>query len=217
MLSLGVLLFELTLTRIFSIILWYDYAFMAISVAFFGLGIGALLIYNLKNKFKNREENLPSKILQSTIALAVSVPIFLFVVGHIIPSNTSFIYLFYLASAIPFFFAGMSMALIYLTMPKEITKLYFADLVGAAAATLILDPLMRILGAESVLISVGLLVIGPSLLAAAIISSQKKNLPVPTSRLVIGNKIKFYGIIVLFASSILLVANAAPGYNHILA
>jgi hypothetical protein len=217
MVSLCVLLFELTLTRIFSIILWYDYAFMAISVAFFGLGIGALLIYNLKNKIKKIEENLPSKILQSTITFAVSVPIFLFVVGHIIPSNTSFIYLFYLASAIPFFFAGMSMALIYLTMPKEITKLYFADLVGAAAATLILDPLMRNLGAESVLISVGLLVIGPSLLAAAIISSQKKNLPVPTSRLVIGNKIKFYGIIVLFASSILLVANAAPGYNHILA
>jgi hypothetical protein len=118
MLSLCVLLFELTLTRIFSIILWYDYAFMAISVAFFGLGIGALLIYNLKNKIKKREENLPSKILQSTIVFAVSVPIFLFVVGHIIPSSTSFIYLFYLASAIPFFFSGMSMALIYLTMPK---------------------------------------------------------------------------------------------------
>ena len=54
MLSLSVLLFELTLTRIFSIVLWYDYAFMAISVAFFGLGIGALLIYNLKNKIKER-------------------------------------------------------------------------------------------------------------------------------------------------------------------
>jgi hypothetical protein len=221
MLSLCVLLFELTLTRIFSIILWYDYAFMAISVAFFGLGIGALLIYNLKNKIKKREENLPSKILQSTIVFAVSVPIFLFVVGHIIPSSTSFIYLFYLASAIPFFFAGMSMALIYLTMPKEITRLYFADLVGAAAATLILDPLMRNLGAESVLISIGLLVIGPPLLAAAIISRQKKNRPAPQPSpappLVVGNKIKFYGIIVLSASAILLVTNTAAGYNHILA
>jgi hypothetical protein len=218
MLSLGVLLFELTLTRIFSIILWYDYAFMAISVAFFGLGIGALLIYNLKNKIKKREDNLPSKILQSTIALAISVPIFLFMVGHIIPSNTSFIYLFYLASAIPFFFAGMSMALVYLTMPKEITKLYFADLVGAAAATLILDPLMRNLGAESVLISISLLVIGPPLLAAAIISRQKENLPAPASApIVIGNKIKFYGIIVLSVSAILLATNTAVGHNHILA
>lgn len=221
MLSLGVLLFELTLTRIFSIILWYDYAFMAISVAFFGLGIGALLIYHLKNKFKKREENLPSKILQSTIALAVSVPIFLFVVGHIIPSNISFIYLFYLASAIPFFFAGISMALVYLTMPKEITKLYFADLVGAAAATLILDPLMRNLGAESVLISISLLVVGPPLLAAAIILRQKENFPAPAGAaaepLVIGNKIKFYGIIVISVSVILLATNTTVGHNHILA
>ena len=57
------------------------------------------------------------------------------------------------------------MALVYLAMPKEISKLYFVDLVGAATATLILDPLMRTLGAESVLISIDLLVIGPSLIA----------------------------------------------------
>src|SRR6266496_3832017 len=93
-LSLSVLLFELALTRIFSIILWYNYAFMAISIAFFGLGIGGLLIYLIKNKIKT--EKLPSKILQSSIAFAVSLPIFLFVIGHIIPPSTSFIYLFYL-------------------------------------------------------------------------------------------------------------------------
>jgi hypothetical protein len=119
--SMSVLLFELTLTRIFSIILWYDYAFMAISVAFFGLGIGALIIYLIKNKIK--QEELPSKILQSVIAFAVSLPIFLLIIGHIIPPNTSFIYLFYLASSIPFFFAGMSMALAYLAMSREVTKL----------------------------------------------------------------------------------------------
>jgi hypothetical protein len=42
--SFGTIIFELTLARIFSIILWYDYAFMAISVAFFGLGIGAITV-----------------------------------------------------------------------------------------------------------------------------------------------------------------------------
>ena len=71
-LSLSVLLFELTLTRIFSIVLWYDYAFMAISVAFFGLGIGALLIHILKSKIA--ADKLPSKILQSIIVFAVSLP-----------------------------------------------------------------------------------------------------------------------------------------------
>src|SRR5919109_2463830 len=139
-LSLSIILFELALTRLFSIVLWYDYAFMAISVAFFGLGIGALLIHILKGKLIH--EKLPTKILQSTIAFAISLPIFLLLVGHVIPSSTVYLYMFYLASSIPFFFAGISMALIYLAMPREISKLYFVDLIGAATAALILDILM---------------------------------------------------------------------------
>jgi predicted membrane-bound spermidine synthase len=205
MLSISVLLFELALTRIFSIVLWYDYAFMAISVAFFGLGIGSLLIHILKNKIKR--EKLASKILQTTIIFAVSVPIFILVIGHIIPPNIYFIYLFYLASSIPFFFAGISMSLIYFAMPREVSKLYFIDLVGAASATLMLDPLMQRLGAESVLLSAALLVLGPSLIAALLLStsSQKKNV---SDKPVIENKIKLYGIIVLAAATVLLAANS---------
>lgn len=199
-----VLLFELALTRIFSIVLWYDYAFMAISIAFFGLGIGSLLTHILKNKVKR--EQLPSKILQTTIIFAVSVPIFLVVIGNVIPPNVHFIYLFYLSSSIPFFFAGISMSLIFFAMPREVSKLYFIDLVGAAAATLMLDPLMQRLGAESVLLSAALLVLGPSLIAALVLSasSQKKNV---SHAPIIENKIKLSGIIVLAASAILLAVN----------
>lgn len=201
---MSVLLFELALTRIFSIVLWYDYAFMAISIAFFGLGIGSLLTHILKNKVKR--EQLPSKILQTTIIFAVSVPIFLVVIGNVIPPNIHFIYLFYLSSSIPFFFAGISMSLIFFAMPKEVSKLYFIDLVGAAAATLMLDPLMQRLGAESVLLSAALLVLGPSLIAALVLSapSQKKNV---SNAPIIENKIKLSGIIVLAASAILLAVN----------
>ena len=201
---MSVLLFELALTRIFSIVLWYDYAFMAISIAFFGLGIGSLLTHILKNKVKR--EQLPSKILQTTIIFAVSVPIFLVVIGYVIPPNIHFIYLFYLTSSIPFFFAGISMSLIFFAMPREVSKLYFIDLVGAAAATLMLDPLMQRLGAESVLLSAALLVIGPSLIAALVLSSpsQKKNV---SNTPVIENKIKLSGIFVLAASAILLATN----------
>lgn len=204
MLSMSVLLFELALTRIFSIVLWYDYAFMAISIAFFGLGVGSLLTHILKNKVKR--EQLPSKILQTTMIFAVSVPIFLVVIGHVIPPNIHFIYLFYLSSSIPFFFAGISMSLIFFAMPREVSKLYFIDLVGAAAATLLLDPLMQRLGAESVLLSAALLVIGPSLIAALVLSapSQKKNV---SNAPIIENKIKLSGIVVLAASAILLAVN----------
>ena len=239
-LSLSVLLFELTLTRIFSIILWYDYAFMAISVAFFGLGIGSLLVHILKNKImrigrsgeevrgkgEDKKLLLPSNILQSTLAFAASMPIFLFVIGHIIPPNTSFIYIFYLASSIPFFFAGMSMALIYLAMPREVSKLYFVDLIGAATATLVLDSLLQTLGAESILLFIAILVTGSSLISASVllIRVNKRNnvsaQPSPSSNnvvvpVIIDYKTRLYGAIVMIASTVLLIVTiTTAGYNN---
>jgi predicted membrane-bound spermidine synthase len=168
-LSLSIILFELELTRIFSIVLWYDYAFMAISIAFFGLGIGSFMIHIQKDKFKMLKKKstidpqfaLSSKIVQYAIAYGISVPVFIILIGYI-PSDTSYIYLFYLISSIPFFFAGAGMALVFLAMSEKISKLYFADLVGAALATIILDPMMQSLGAGSVLLLTSVVVVGVS-------------------------------------------------------
>src|SRR5919112_5593140 len=169
-LSLSIILFELALTRIFSIVLWYDYAFMAISIAFFGLGIGSFMIHIQKDKFKtlknkstttNPQFTFSSKIVQYAIAYGISVPLFIFLIGYV-PSNTSYIYLFYLISSIPFFFAGAGMALVFLAMSEKISKLYFADLIGAALATIILDPIMQSLGAGSVLLLTSVVVVGAS-------------------------------------------------------
>src|SRR5438132_4438296 len=42
--TLSLLQFELFLTRIFSVTMWYHFAFMAISLAMFGLAAGAILV-----------------------------------------------------------------------------------------------------------------------------------------------------------------------------
>src|SRR6476646_4209382 len=219
MLSLGVLLFEITLTRMFSIILWYNYAFMAISIAFFGLGIGALTVHLTKNKVKTKDV-LPSRILQSAIAFAVSLPIFLFLIGHLIPPSTSFLYLFFLASSIPFFFAGMSMAAVYLAMPGEVTKLYFVDLAGAAGATLILDPLLQELGAESLLLLISVLVTGPSLIVAGIALNHRQKIVKISGIERTEKKIILYGGILISVSMVLFAVNLSsnilaipPGEN----
>ncbi len=219
MLSLGVLLFEITLTRMFSIILWYNYAFMAISIAFFGLGIGALTVHLTKNKVKTKDV-LPSRILQSAIAFAVSLPIFLFLIGHLIPPSTSFLYLFFLASSIPFFFAGMSMAAVYLAMPGEVTKLYFVDLAGAAGATLILDPLLQELGAESLLLLISVLVTGPSLIVAGIALNHRQKIVKISGIERTEKKLILYGGILISVSMVLFAVNLSsnilaipPGEN----
>jgi predicted membrane-bound spermidine synthase len=168
-LSLSIILFELALTRIFSIVLWYDYAFMAISIAFFGLGIGSFMVHIQKDKFITLKKNstidsqftFSSRIVRYAIAYGISLPIFIFLIGYI-PSDTSYIYLFYLISSVPFFFAGAAMALIFLAMSENISKLYFADLIGAALATIILDPMMQSLGAGSALLLISAFVVGSS-------------------------------------------------------
>ncbi len=43
--TLATLLLELSLTRIFSVVLFYHFAFVAISVALFGLGVGGIAAY----------------------------------------------------------------------------------------------------------------------------------------------------------------------------
>ncbi len=46
----GVLAFEVLLTRVFSVVMWYHFASMAIAVAMFGLSVGGLLPYLLRRE-----------------------------------------------------------------------------------------------------------------------------------------------------------------------
>ena len=44
LLCLATLMYELILTRIFSVLMWYHFASMAISLALFGMGAAALAV-----------------------------------------------------------------------------------------------------------------------------------------------------------------------------
>src|SRR3974377_2230891 len=43
--TMATLLLELSLTRIFSVVFYYHFAFLAISIALFGLGLGGVFSY----------------------------------------------------------------------------------------------------------------------------------------------------------------------------
>src|SRR6266850_6409710 len=43
--TLATIVYEIALTRIFSVTMWYHFAFVAISVAMFGMTVGALIVY----------------------------------------------------------------------------------------------------------------------------------------------------------------------------
>src|ERR1700735_3865532 len=53
--SFAALLLELALTRLFSVVLFYHFAFLAISIALLGLGSGGVCAYLLKTRLAGTE------------------------------------------------------------------------------------------------------------------------------------------------------------------
>ena len=56
--TLATLLLELSLTRIFSVVFYYHFAFLAISIALFGLGAGGVFSYVVAARKENLFLNL---------------------------------------------------------------------------------------------------------------------------------------------------------------
>src|ERR1700730_11012557 len=69
--SLATLLFEVLITRVFSVTMWYHFAFMAISVAMFGMTAGALAVYLFPKYFA--KENIPERITFFSVLLSVTI------------------------------------------------------------------------------------------------------------------------------------------------
>jgi hypothetical protein len=79
--SFAALLLELALTRLFSVVLFYHFAFLAISIALLGLGSGGVFAYLGKSwlgRFSTR-----TLLSWLCIANAAAVPIVLEIVLHI--------------------------------------------------------------------------------------------------------------------------------------
>src|SRR3954464_11615112 len=49
--TLARIVYEIALTRIFSVTMWYHFAFVAVSIAMFGMTVGALLVFLLPRLF----------------------------------------------------------------------------------------------------------------------------------------------------------------------
>ena len=110
----------------------------------------------------------------------------------------------------------MSLALMYVAMPKEISKLYFVDLVGAAVGTLVLDPMMQQLGAESTLLSLSVIISMSTLITTLLLfrSIRKTSVSVGQKIEIFGMRTKLYLIVAVVVSVLLTVGNIA-GLNNI--
>jgi len=154
--SFAALLLELSLTRLFSVILFYHFAFLAISIALLGLGTGGVFAHLGKGMlFRFKFRNL---IATLSAINALIVPLVLEIVLHspvsLALTRGNFLRLtaLYVSSAVPFFFTGLIFSVIFGRRSEHISRLYSADLVGGSLACLAVVPLLNWIGAPNTIL-----------------------------------------------------------------
>jgi hypothetical protein len=154
--SFAALLLELSLTRLFSVVLYYHFAFLAISVALLGLGAGGVFAFLWKQQL-NRWESRSIAAAASALS-AVAIPIVLEIILHqsvslsLTGANFLRLAVIYSCSAVPFFLTGVQFSVIFARESSRIPRLYGADLTGGAIACLAVVPLLNWIGAPNAIL-----------------------------------------------------------------
>lgn len=152
--TLATLLLELSLTRIFSVIFYYHFAFLAISIALFGLGVGGVFSYVVAGW----RGGLFSKLAWMAAANSfVSIGSLAFLLSRSGEFDNWTLAAVYFASALPFFLAGAIVSLIISETIERVDRVYFFDLLGAAAGCLLLVPLLNTFGGPNTILVVAML------------------------------------------------------------
>ena len=154
--SFAALLLELALTRLFSVVLFYHFAFLAISIALLGLGAGGVFAYLRKAQLSRRE----TRPLAAALCClnAVVIPLVLEIVLHVPVSlelswnNLLKLTVLYLAAAVPFLLTGVLFSVVFARETRTITRLYGVDLLGGALACLSIVPLLNWIGGPNVIL-----------------------------------------------------------------
>jgi len=184
--TLATLMFQILLTRIFSVTMAYHFAFMAVSTAMFGLTLGAILVYLLPQFF--REDRANRLLAWFALACAFST-VAGFAIYLQLPTNAvwdvsfhadapfgalldavRYLGLTYLLISIPFTLSGVVVCIALTKAPLHVSRLYAADLLGAAIGCVALVVVLRIVDGPTAVVVVA---------AVAVAATQVPQVPPP--------------------------------------
>jgi hypothetical protein len=163
--SLSALALEIVLTRIFSVTMWYHFAFLAISMALMGSATAGMALYFFPRA--TRPDRARRVIGWLALALALSVPAVFWIYLHIpfqvdlgrssFPADqVVWLILIYLDLTVPFFLAGAILSLALASWPEQTNRLYWADLTGASLGCLFSIVALDQLGGVGAVLATGL-------------------------------------------------------------
>lgn len=155
--SATLLMIELALTRIFSVVMYYHFAFLAISIALFGLSASGVFAYLARGRLDRVAT--PTLLARQSLIYAAATIVALFALVRLrvglnyTPENLRLMLTIYALAALPFFTGGLVITLAISRFGSRINSVYAADLTGAAAGCLVLIPLLDRLGAPGVVLT----------------------------------------------------------------
>lgn len=187
LISSGVLVFEISLIRIFSVLMRYHFVFLVVSMSMCGFGAGGLIAFYLQKKNtsgKNFSRNLFGLLVLTCISMPLSIillfktPLKDFLIGYTVISFIPFV---------PFLFAGAFFAYVFELYAFNTGRLYFADLVGAGIGCIGVLWLLKVSGG-----------INTGFLAGAIValSSVFMGIHIKSKNKVIISGVCFFGILI---------------------
>ena len=148
--TLGTLILELSLTRIFSVVFFYHFAFLAISIALFGLGAGGVFSYVVTSPRGNVFFKLGTLAVLNSFSVLASLLVLLNVTGQPAAGTLAAVYF---AAALPFFFSGAIVSIAVSEAIERVDRVYFFDLLGAAAGCLALVPFLDYFGGPNTVLA----------------------------------------------------------------
>ncbi len=148
LISFSMLAFEITLSRLLSILILYHYVFAIISLALLGLGLGGIFVYLFRPGMPAPEKRFGTlALLASFISLAIPISVILMVQIGYLDSAPNSILFYCVLLFFPFFFTGIFLAEVFRTFPEISARVYGADLVGAALGSLGIILFLDVFGA----------------------------------------------------------------------
>ncbi|MDP8254751.1 MAG: hypothetical protein P9M14_03295 [Candidatus Alcyoniella australis] len=159
--AMATLMLEVALTRVFSVTMWYHFAFVAVSLAMFGLAAGGALNYALSDRIDPARTR--RYLALGALLLAWCVPgAYLWHLGVPFVFRKSFpgminVFLVYAGLAVPFVVSGFTISLALARYPRQVGTIYFSDLLGAGLACLAVVVLMHLMPAHQVIVCAGLI------------------------------------------------------------
>jgi hypothetical protein len=152
------LMYEILLTRIFSVTMWYHFAFLAVAAALLGMTAGALLV---QARARPVGAGPPTPWLaRSALLFALTVPL-TFVLHLAIPVRPSLtatgllsVLATYAVIAVPFLFSGITICLALTRSGGPVGLVYAADLAGAALGCLAIVGVLQVADAPMAVFAV---------------------------------------------------------------